>query len=55
MSDWIGMGATPRTPRPELKARVQAEAIHRGLKLSPAVRVLVVDSAAPAGPRIIQG
>ena len=26
MSDWIGMGATPRTPRPELKARVLGRA-----------------------------
>lgn len=27
MSDWIGMGAAPRTPRPELKARVLGRAL----------------------------
>jgi hypothetical protein len=27
MSDWIGMGATPRAPRPELKARVLGRAL----------------------------
>ena len=27
MSDWIGMGSTPRTPRPELKERVLARAL----------------------------
>ncbi|HXF96776.1 MAG TPA: hypothetical protein VNI61_11815, partial [Gemmatimonadales bacterium] len=27
MSDWLGMLASPRTPRPELKARVLARAL----------------------------
>ena len=26
MSDWMGMAATPRTPRPELKAQIMARA-----------------------------
>src|SRR5690348_4489604 len=49
MTDWLGMGASPRTPRPELKGRVLERARMRQRRWPLAVAALLLVGAGGAG------
>lgn len=60
MTDWLGMAATPKTPRPALKERVLARAFASRLRLpwefaAAAAFVLAVGSGAVWAVRTIRG
>jgi anti-sigma-K factor RskA len=48
MTDWLGMAAMPRTPRPELKGRVLARAVVRRRRWPLAAAALLVAGSAGA-------
>jgi anti-sigma-K factor RskA len=49
MTDWLGMLASPRTPRPELKGRVLERALTRRRRWPLAVAAVLVVAAGTAG------
>ena len=49
MTDWLGMLASPRTPRPELKGRVLERALTRRRRWPLAVAAVLVVAAGSAG------
>src|SRR2546430_8607086 len=53
MTDWLGMAARPRSPHPELKARVLARALERRRGIAPlaaAAALLLVLAGGGGGP-----